>query len=122
MTATTWLRTPLGLQLAEAKDLLAAVQDTVVEQQASAAIAKQVACLHCGVPRRHKDTQTIVVRSLFGAIRVASPRWWHCGCRDQRTRTFQPLAQLLPERTTPELAYLQARRPGLLRHHRGPAR
>jgi len=50
-----------------------------------------------------------VVRSLFGALRLASPRWWHCDCRDQPTRTFQPLAGLLPERTTPELAYLQAR-------------
>jgi hypothetical protein len=99
----------LGLQLAEAKDLLAAVQATMVEQQATAAIAKQVACPHCGVPRRHKDTRTIVVRSLFGALRLASPRWWHCGCRDQPARTFQPLTGLLPERTTPELAYLQAR-------------
>jgi hypothetical protein len=99
----------LGLQLAEAKDLLVAVQDTVAGQQATAAIARQVACPHCGVPRRHKDTRTIVVRSLFGVLRLASPRWWYCGCRDQRTRTFQPLAGLLPERTTPELAYLQAR-------------
>ena len=99
----------LGLHLAEAKDLLAAVQDTVAGQQASAAIAKQVACPDCGRARRHKDTRTIVVRSLFGALRLASPRWWHCDCRDQPTRTFQPLAGLLPERTTPELAYLQAR-------------
>ena len=99
----------LGLQLAEAKDLLAAVQDTLVGQQASAAITKQVACPDCGRARRHKDTRTIVVRSLFGALRLASPRWWHCDCRDQPTRTFQPLAGLLPERTTPELAYLQAR-------------
>jgi hypothetical protein len=99
----------LGLQLAEAKDLLAAVQDAVAEQQASAAITKQVACPHCGRARRHKDTRTIVVRSLFGALQLASPRWWHCDCRDQPTRTFQPLAGLLPERTTPELAYLQAR-------------
>jgi hypothetical protein len=99
----------LGLQLAEAKDLLAAVQDTVVEQQATAAITKQVACPDCGRARRHKDTRTIVVRSLFGALRLASPRWWHCGCRDRPARTFQPLAELLPERTTPELAYLQAR-------------
>ena len=59
--------------------------------------------------RRHKDTRTIVVRSLFGALQLASPRWWHCDCRDQPARTFQPLAELLPERTTPELAYLQAR-------------
>ena len=99
----------LGLQLAEAKDLLAAVQDTVAGQQASTAIARQVACPDCGRARRHKDTRTIVVRSLFGALRLPSPRWLHCGCRDQPARTFQPLAGLLPERTTPELAYLQAR-------------
>ena len=104
----------LGLQLAEAKDLLAAVQVTVVEQPASAAITKQMACPRCGRARRHKDTRTIVVLSLFGALRLASPRWWHCGCRDQPTRTFQPLAGLLPERTTPELAYLQARFAGLI--------
>ena len=104
----------LGLQLAEAKDLLTAVQDTVVEQQVNDAIAKQVACPHCGAPRRHKDTRTIVVRSLFGALRLPSPRWWHCCCQDQPTRTFQPLAELLPERTTPELAYLQARFAGLV--------
>ncbi len=42
----------LGLQLAEAKYQLASVQDAVAGQQASAAIAKQVACPHCGVPRR----------------------------------------------------------------------
>lgn len=76
----------LGLQLAEAKDLLAAVQDTVVEQQASAAIASQVPCPHCGVPRRHKDTRTIVVRSLLGTLQLASPRWWHGDRRDQSTR------------------------------------
>ena len=104
----------LGLQLAEAKDLLAAVQDTVVEQQASVAIARQVACPHCGRARRHKDTRTIVVRSLFGTLRLPSPRWRHCGCLGQPARTFQPLAALLPERTTPELAYLQARLAGLI--------
>jgi hypothetical protein len=82
----------LGLQLAEAKDLLAAVQDTLVEQQAT----RHAACPHCGRAHRHKDTRTIVVRSLFGTLRLASPRWWHCGCRDQPARTFQPLAGLLP--------------------------
>ena len=99
----------VGLQLAEAKDLLAAVQDTVAEQQVNAAVTKQVACPDCGRARRHKDTRTIVVRSLFGALRLPSPRWWRCGCRDQPARTFQPLAEMLPERTTPELAYQQAR-------------
>ena len=40
--------------LQEAKDLLAAVQDTVVEHQVSTALCAQVACPDCGIPRRHK--------------------------------------------------------------------
>jgi hypothetical protein len=50
----------LGLRLAEAKDLLVAVQDSLVEQQVQRAVSAQVACPDCGVPRRHKDTRTIV--------------------------------------------------------------
>jgi hypothetical protein len=104
----------LGLQLSEAKDLLAAVQDSLVEHQVQRAVAAEVTCPHCGRARRHKDTRTIVVRTLFGVLRLPSPRWWHCPCQDQPTRTFQPLAQLLGERSTPELAYLQARFAGLV--------
>jgi hypothetical protein len=104
----------LGLRLSEAKDLLAAVQDTLVEHQVQRAVAAEVACPHCGRARRHKDTRTIVVRTLFGQLRLPSPRWWHCPCQDQPTRTFQPLAELLPERTTPELFYQQARFAGLV--------
>jgi len=99
----------VGLQLGEAQDLLTAVQHTVVTHQISTAITAQRACPHCGQARRHKDQHTIVLRTLFGALRLPSPRWWHCDCKTQRTRTFRPLAVLLPERSTPELAYLQAK-------------
>lgn len=85
----------LGLQRGEALDPLSAVQGTLVDEQAKAALATQVACPECGRPRRHKDSRTIVVRSLFGLLRLPSPRWWHCPCREQPTRTFQPLAELL---------------------------
>jgi hypothetical protein len=104
----------LGLQQGEAQDLLLAVQDTLVAHQVDAAVAAQVPCPGCGRARRHKDTRAIVVRSLFGTLRLPSPRWWHCDCQAQPTRTFQPLAELLPERTTPELAYLQVRFAGLV--------
>jgi hypothetical protein len=94
------------LQLAEAKDLLAPIEDRPVEQQVHAATAKRVACLMGASAQGHAH---IVVRSLFGALPLASPRRWHRGCHDQPARTFQPLAELLPERTALELAYLQAR-------------
>jgi hypothetical protein len=80
----------LGLQLAEAKDLLAAVQDTLVSHQVSTALSSQVGCPDCGAARRHKDKHTIVVRSLFGVLRLSSPRWWHCGCQPRVNKNIQP--------------------------------
>jgi len=50
-----------------------------------------------------------VVRTLFGTLQLPSPRWWHCPCQPQPRQTFRPLAVLLPERSTPELCYLQAK-------------
>ena len=46
-------------------------------------------------------------------LRLASPRWWHCSCPAHEAATFSPLAELLPERTTPELLYLEAKFAGL---------
>ena len=78
----------LGLHIDEAKDLLSAIQDKMVSEQVKAAITEQVACPACGRPRRHKDARDIVVRSLFGTLRLPSPRWWHCQCSPQESRTF----------------------------------
>ena len=104
----------VGLQLQEANDLLAAVQHTVVEHQVSAALSAQAGCPDCGTPHRHKDSRRIVVRTLFGVLRLDSPRWWSCPCAPGSARTLSPLAAVLRERTTPELSYLQARFAGLV--------
>jgi hypothetical protein len=40
---------------------------------------------------------------------VESPRLYHCACQAPETTTFSPLATLLPERTTPELLYLETK-------------
>jgi hypothetical protein len=104
----------VGLRLDEAKDLLAAVQETLVEHQVATALSAQAACPDCGISHRHKDSRPIVIRTLFGTLRLASPRWWRCRCAPQATRTFSPLAAILPERTTPELSYLQTRFAGLV--------
>jgi len=86
----------------------------VVEHQAAAALSAQAACPDCGIPHRHKDSRRIVVRALFGVLRLDSPRWWSCPCTPRVARTFSPLAAVLRERTTPELSYLQARFAGLV--------
>ena len=81
----------LGLQLAEAKDMLQHVQEVVVSEQVRTCLAEQVACPDCGRPRRHKDTDLIVVRTLFGTLHLRSPRWWHCLCQPQPTRRRRPI-------------------------------
>src|SRR6266699_2050160 len=104
----------LGLQLEEAKHLLQQVQAALIDEQVRTSLAEQVACPDCGRPRAHKDTKTIVTRTLFGTLHLRSPRWHQCPCQPQTTRTFSPLAAALPERTTPELRYLESKFAGLV--------
>jgi hypothetical protein len=104
----------LGLQLEEAKQLLQKVQSVLIDEQVRTSLAQQVACPDCGRPRAHKDTKTIVTRTLFGTLHLRSPRRRQCPCQPQTTRTFSPLAAALPERTTPELLYLESKFAGLV--------
>src|SRR5262249_33582740 len=48
-------------------------------------------------------------KKVFGALPVESPRLSHCPCQAHATVSFSPLATLLPERTTPELLYLETK-------------
>jgi len=99
----------LGLTLAEAKALLEGVQQAMVTQQTAEYIAQHTSCPSCGQRRLRKGDLSLVVRTLFGKLRLRSPRLYHCGCQAHPTRAFSPLAALIPERTTPELLYLEAK-------------
>ena len=46
---------------------------------------------------------------MFGKIPVESPRLEHCPCQEHETQSLSPLAVLLPEKTTPELLYLETK-------------
>ncbi len=99
----------LGLTLAEAKQLLAGVQRTLVMQQVAEYVAHQQRCPDCGTLYRRKGQHEVVVRTVFGKLQVLSPRFYTCVCRPQTQASFSPLAALLRERTTPELLYLEAK-------------
>jgi len=99
----------LGLSIAEAKAVLAGVQDTVVTEHCAKALHDACWCVECGRRFAHKDERRLVVRTLYGMIRVASPRWWTCPCSGGRRSSFTPLAALLPERSTPELVLIEAK-------------
>jgi hypothetical protein len=105
----------LGLSLAESKTVLAGVQELMVAQQAASYSAAHATCPGCGAPRRSKGQHQIVIRSLFGTLRLDSPRFATCACQPaELPRSSSPLAERLPERTTPERRYLEAKWAALL--------
>ena len=99
----------LGITLAEANAILAGVQKTMVERQATEYLEQQVCCPLCGKKRRQKGHHTLMYRTLFGKLRLRSVRLYHCVCQPHPNQTFSPLAQLLSERTAPELLYLESK-------------
>jgi hypothetical protein len=102
----------LGLQLEEAKALLRSSQQIITVAQSDAYLAQHAACAHCGRAHRLKGRHEIVVRSLFGNLRLSSPRLHRCSCRQAESGTpksFSPLAECLTERTLPERLYLEAK-------------
>jgi hypothetical protein len=105
----------LGLSLAENKTILAQLQETIVAQQAAIYSAAQQTCPTCGARRKRKGQHQIVVRSLFGTLRLNSPRFRRCSCQPgDGPRSSSPLAEGLAERTTPERRYLEAKWAALL--------
>ncbi len=98
----------LGLTLSEAKELLQEVQRAMVTHQTTGYVTQQTHCPKCGKIQSRKGKHQIVLRTLFGKLRLDSPRLYHCGCcNKEEYRSFSPLAELLTERTAPELTYLE---------------
>ena len=94
----------LGLTLAESKMILKDLQQIVVERQVSSSLLPKRTCPDCGQPRSSKGHHTLSLRTVFGQLTVRSPRLHHCGCRPHQTKTFSPLAELLPEPHPPGVA------------------
>jgi hypothetical protein len=100
----------LGLTLAEGRNLLGQVQFRLVSQQVQHWLEQHSGCHRCGQALAHKDTRSVIVRTVFGKIAVPSPRWWSCRCgKEGRRHTFSPLCKALTRRTTLELECLQAK-------------
>jgi hypothetical protein len=99
----------LGLTLAEARSILAGIEQTVVERQAAEFVAQQRLCSACGQERSCKGRHQIVLRTPFGKLKLESPRLYRCQCDSEDRKSISPLAALLPERTHPELVYLETK-------------
>ena len=70
----------LGLNLGESKAILEGVQDIVVARQVAEDLEQRRRCLNCGERYSGKGGGTKDVKTLFGMVKVANPRWNRCRC------------------------------------------
>jgi hypothetical protein len=103
----------LGFTLAEAKVILAELQAAIVADQVAAHEREERCCGSCGAARRVKGHRPLTCRTVFGTVQVEALRLRRCGCGEDSVAgdraSFSPVADLLPERTTPELLYFETR-------------
>jgi hypothetical protein len=99
----------LGLSLAEARSILAGLEQTIAQRQAAEFIAQAQRCPRCGQERACKGHHRIVFRTPFGKLTLDSPQLYRCPCEAQESKSLSPLAELLVERTSPELMYLETK-------------
>ena len=80
----------LGLTLSEGKAILKDIQQIVVQQQIVRGLAPLRPCPDCGQSRRSKGYHELSLRTVFGYVKVKSPRLHHCECGSHETSTFSP--------------------------------
>lgn len=98
----------LGLSLAEGKALLAATQQHLVEAQATLWLDQRRKA--DGRRLRSKGSYPITFRTLFGDVRLKSPRYClPADIRGNGPATISPLTQLLPDHIAPERLYLETK-------------
>ena len=100
----------LGLSIAEGKALMAAVQQRVVDAQVASWTERHRCCEACGARRHSKGSHPVVFLTLYGDVRIASPRLHRCPCQGtDGPATVSPLRNLIPDYVAPERLYLEAR-------------
>jgi hypothetical protein len=101
---------PIGLSLAEGKEIMATVQRYFVWAQCAGIADAHAYCDDCGkrlIGKGHHDRQ---IRTVFGRVTVCSPRFRFCTCTGNRPNaSFSPLLAVVPTGITPELEYLQVK-------------
>jgi hypothetical protein len=108
----------IGLTLAEGKDMLAAMQRHLVQAQAGDHCRRRRRCQRCGVQRPLKDVRSRRLVSLFGTVEVRAPRFTPCRCAVTCRGTLSPIAEIMPDRCTPEYERVLAKMGALLPYRR----
>jgi hypothetical protein len=116
-TVECWAGT-VGLTLEDGKRTLAGLQDHFVRAQAEEYCRRRRVCSHCGSQRPLKDVRARRLLSLFGTVEVRAPRFSPCRCAVTRRHTLNPIAEIMPDRCTPEYERIIAKTGSLLPYAR----
>jgi hypothetical protein len=99
----------LGLRLAEAKRLTAAIQAEIVPAQVTIASEHRRTCVACGRVLASKGHYTATFRSLFGDVPIRVRRLLACPCQGAGEAKSFAAFDLEAATVAPELAYVTAR-------------
>ena len=99
----------IGLSVAESKSILAAMQTQLVQAQTDGYCDHRRKCSHCGSRRGIKDWRTRQSTTLFGVVQVEAPRFNACRCGVASRRIVSPMAEIMPDRCTPEYERILAK-------------
>jgi len=99
----------LGLRLAEAKQLTAAIQAEIVPAQVTIAGESRRTCVACGRVLASKGHYTATFRSLFGDVPIRVRRLLACPCQGTGEAKSCAAFDLEAATVAPELAYVTAR-------------
>ena len=90
--------------------MMAAVQQRVVDAQVASWAERHRCCEACGARRQSKGSYPVVFLTLYGDVRVASPRLRRCPCQGaDGPATVSLLRNLIPDYVAPERLYLETR-------------
>jgi hypothetical protein len=111
----------VGLTIAEGKEVLAGLQRHLVKARTAEHGRSRRDCARCGAQRPLKDTRRRRLTSLFGVVEVHAPRFGPCRCGVASRRTITPVAEIMPDRCTPEYERVLAKMGALLPYRRAHA-
>ena len=107
----------LGLRLAEAKQITAALQAEIVPAQVAVASEHRRTCVACEGALASKGHYTATFRSLFGDVPIRIRRLFACPCQGTGEAKSSAAFDLEAATVAPELAYVA----GAVWQGRGPA-
>jgi hypothetical protein len=108
----------LGLSIAAGQKTLAGLQQHLVQAEAEEYCRSRRRCQHCGAQRPLKDIRPRRLTSLFGVVQIRAPRFSPCRCGVASRRTITPVAEIMPDRCTPEYERTLAKMGALLPYRR----